>query len=135
MPRYALILLCLCGCRFQVHEHSAWLSDYGLVTAETDLKQSELEITPKIERITIRLSADAKAGSAEWTLRDPNGETMWKHRIEGQSRIEETVHLPVRAGTWTFRRELDDFTGRHHLRLSAVGDGRLDVTVVPAPLD
>ena len=137
MPCHSLVLasLLLCGCRFQVHEHFAFLSDFGLVSAETDIKRSEIEVTPKMERITIRLSADSKAGSAEWTLVDPDGATMWRIRVEGRSRVEETVHLPARAGTWSFVRELDDFTGRHHLRLSAVGSDRLDVTVVPAPLD
>ena len=101
MPCHALILasLLLCGCRFQVHEHSAWLSDFGLVSAETDIKRSEIEITPKMERITIRLSVDSKAGSAEWTLVDPDGTTIWTNRIEGRSRVEETVHLPVRERT------------------------------------
>ncbi len=137
MPLHALALasLLLCGCRFQVHEHFVWLSDFGLVSAETDIKRNELKITPKMERITIRLSADSNAGSAEWTLVDPDGATLWRMRVKGKSRIEETVHLPARAGTWSFCRELDDFTGRHHFRLSAVGRDRLDVTVVPAPLD
>ena len=87
MPLHALALasLLLCGCRFQVHEHSAWLSDFGLVSAETDIKRSEIEITPKMQRITIRLSADSKAGSAEWTLVDPDGATMWRIRIEARS--------------------------------------------------
>ncbi len=137
MPLHALALasLLLCGCRFQVHEHFAFLSDFGLVSAETDIKRSEIEVTPKMERITIRLSVDSKAGSAEWTLIDPDGVTMWRSRIEGRSRVEETVRLPVRAGTWSFCRELADFTGHHHLRLSAVGGNRLDVTVVPVPVE
>lgn len=129
------LALALPGCRFRVHEHSSYVTDYGLVHAKTGVKRSEFEVTPKMERIQVELSADARSGAAEWTLVDPDGATIWRNRLDGAGRVEETVQLRPKPGTWSFRRELDDFTGRHDLRLSAEGGMRLDVTVTPAPAD
>jgi len=105
---------------------------YGL-RERSETVQLELDCPPNAAALDVAVDLCGVAGSAAFTLRDPNGKVVWNIVARG-GRAEQRGELPAVAGEWRGELVLDGFSGDYAVQLAAhdrvVRDVRFEVTDV-----
>jgi hypothetical protein len=123
------------ACSFEVAARSAWVTDHALVEECTAAREAELAVAEGVGNVQVTLSAHVDAGSASWSLVDPEGVVRWGCRAGGGGRVDQELNLPAVPGRWLVRREWQGFSGGQELVVKASGGERLQVRVTPVSAD
>src|SRR5690606_17147497 len=78
--------------------------------------------------LDVVVDLSSRAGSAEFTLRDPDGKVVWRILAQGGHAAQQG-EMPAIAGVWKGELVLDAFSGDYELRLFAHDGPALDFDV------
>jgi hypothetical protein len=85
-------------------------------TARTDTLDYEFEVSGGTRTARLQVTARLSSGTAEWALRDPEGEVRLQGWNESAHSRGDTGTMTPKAGTWTLRIGLDDASGEYAAR-------------------
>lgn len=124
-------LLAAAACSVTFPTSSAFVTDDALVEHETATREAPLVVTPEMGPVVVRLVVRGEGGSAKWSLVDPDGIVRWSCAAEPAGHVDDQVELPLRPGTWTVRREWNDFTGSQSLAVTSASQSIVSISLSP----
>ena len=119
----------LAGCSISMPCESCWSTDDAMVDGATAVRESKLEVTEGMGMVLVALDANATAGEGTWMLVDPDGNTRWRCHMAAAQQLQQQCSFANEPGTWTVRRQWQDFTGTQHFCVHAASAEKLQIKI------
>jgi hypothetical protein len=125
-------LFAAAACTVTFPTSSAWVTDDAIVDHESGTLEKPLIVTDEMGPVVVRLAVEGESGDAKWSLVDPDGVVRWWCSAKFAGGVDDQQELSSRPGTWTVRREWNDFTGSQRFSVTSASAStvKLEVTGV-----
>lgn len=79
----------------------------------TNVETFLYEVGERLTQTRLRIQLEAEAGTAVWTLTDPEGAARWEGRLEAGERLDESRDFAPIVGEWRLELDMEGFTGHY----------------------